>query len=779
MQKPAVLIPKINIGQIRLHIPEILSKISRKNVIYLAMSMILSNAKVMGSLTPFGTAFFASVCNAKNLIPSLGGVAVGSIIAHPSAVSLCYVITAAAVALINILRDKPLNIWIKAVFTGLLLFFARTAMSAKGGLLIYDMLINFLEGFMCAMGVAAADTAVPVLFSSKRRKCLSCGESVSVVAIFALMASSFNNIPFFFDIKIGNILSIALILILNLYATVPTGAVVGIVAGAVASMGTYNAGNIIGAYAFSALVSVLLKRYGKIGVCLGFIIANAAITVFLNGSTEVLINIYEILPATVILFALPQKATEFVVHIAGISTAPMPDGGASGNVYRNRLLKIAKSLEILSQKPFSQSAGDISKKELSSLVSRTAQRTCSNCSLRYCCWQKKGAETQKSILGMLTSASNHGRAHINDLDDSLKNRCIRAENLVSSFNDSFELYRTNIMWNKRLRDCKTLSCAQIGSISKIMDNLAKENRTNADKQTLEKIHTELDSQGFSPKNIAAFYKDDGNLIIELKFSEKSYKDDFKYSIAPCLSEAIGIKIRFNEVYREKNAVYLTYSMRERFSHATGAACMKKAGEGICGDSFATVNLTNGTYVAAISDGMGSGEAAAKESRRTVDLLKTFLQCGFEVMQAVRLINSALVMTGSEEIFSTVDLCSINMHTGIADFIKIGSASTYIKTGKNVEKICASSLPAGILEDIKPKRISRQLENDSLIIMVSDGIENACADDKWLERKLCEFDVVNPHVVADKVLELAMYYSGGKAKDDMTVIATRVWNEKNV
>ena len=192
-----------------------------------------------------------------------------------------------------------------------------------------------------------------------------------------------------------------------------------------------------------------------------------------------------------------------------------------------------------------------------------------------------------------------------------------------------------------------------------------------------------------------------------------------------------------------------------------------------------MHLSNGTYVAAISDGMGSGELASKESRKTVELLKNFLRCGFDIFHTVKLINSSLLLTGKEECFSTIDLCSVNMHNGEADFVKIGGAGTYIKTGKNVEKISYSTLPAGILKDVLPKHFSKKIEDDVLIVMVSDGVENASADDRWLEKKLASADTVNPHVIADKILDMALYYNGGKAKDDMTVIATRIWEEKNV
>lgn len=755
----------------------ILLKIDRKNSAYSIMTFALSSAKILGNLTPFGTAFFASVCTAKNLVPAMTAMALGSLFAHVSATALCYVLVAALIATITIIRGEPLKTGLKALLTGSALFILKTFVT--GTTIAYDMILNFIEAAVASLTVIAADRAIPVMTAANRRTVLSTEESISVVVLLAAAILSLNGLPQIFGLNLANILSIALVLVLNLNCTSPVGAVIGTVVGAVCCTTADNPGGVIGAYAFSALISSLFKTYGKIGIILGFILANSVITVFLSGSGEVFISTYEILAASVILFALPQSVTDTIAHISAISTADSvkSDSGKTSSIYQDRLSRIAESLSILSKNASVKSHDDIVRKEVASLITNTAQKACSDCSLRFCCWQKKSAETKKSVMQLLSAAQHRGKATTNDVSNELKSRCIRTENLLRSFNDSYEMYRTNLMWQKRLSDSKTLACVQMGSIANLLNEMSKENQTIADAPTKSLIRTALDGAGFVPENITAYFRDNGNLLIELKFPAAEYKDDMKHIIASCLTEALGVKFRFNDVLRDTNTITITYSMCERFCRSTGAASMKKHGESVCGDSFTTVNLPDGRFVAAISDGMGSGVNAASESRNTIELLKTFLHCGFDVIHALRLINSSLMMTGTEEIFSTVDLCSINMHTGVADFVKIGGASTYIKCGSNVEKLTSSSLPAGILEEINPKRFSRKIDEECLIIMVSDGIESASNDDTWLEKRLAVMDTINPHVIADKILELALYFNGGKAKDDMTVIATRVWEEK--
>ena len=52
----------------------------------------------------------------------------------------------------------------------------------------------------------------------------------------------------------------------------------------------------------------------------------------------------------------------------------------------------------------------------------------------------------------------------------------------------------------------------------------------------------------------------------------------------------------------------------------------------------------------LSDGMGSGIEAFKESEIVVELLEQFLESGFSQETAARMVNSALLLKGREGMF---------------------------------------------------------------------------------------------------------------------------------
>ena len=221
---------------------------------------------------------------------------------------------------------------------------------------------------------------------------------------------------------------------------------------------------------------------------------------------------------------------------------------------------------------------------------------------------------------------------------------------------------------------------------------------------------------------------------------------------------------------------------QKFRITSGVACRPKTGSPISGDSHSFMELPDGQCLLALSDGMGSGEKAREESAAAVELLEDFIESGFEKDMAVKMINSVLVLRSEEDCFSTLDICSIDLHTGYAEFIKIGAAATYLLRNGEVNMIKSSSLPIGMLNTVDIEVSHRTLRENDIIIMVTDGITEAVeyggeATAKmgmWITQSLCEFSVSNPQNIAELLLHDAEKRVGGVLRDDMTVIAARIW-----
>lgn len=212
----------------------------------------------------------------------------------------------------------------------------------------------------------------------------------------------------------------------------------------------------------------------------------------------------------------------------------------------------------------------------------------------------------------------------------------------------------------------------------------------------------------------------------------------------------------------------------------GTARIGKSCSRISGDNFSLLDMPGGKQAALLSDGMGAGEDACRESTMVIELLEELLGAGFPAKAAVRLLNAALVM-GREEIhYSTVDMSIFDLYTGECEIIKAGASSTFIKKGDRVEHLSSSSLPIGVMNRIELDSVSRRLEDGDFVIMVTDGVLDALPvgeQDILLETIIQGSDICNPGEMAHHVLEQVLAWTGREPADDMTVLAAGIWREQ--
>lgn len=182
----------------------------------------------------------------------------------------------------------------------------------------------------------------------------------------------------------------------------------------------------------------------------------------------------------------------------------------------------------------------------------------------------------------------------------------------------------------------------------------------------------------------------------------------------------------------------------------GAALRPKEGETVCGDTVASFRTDRGLWCLVLADGMGSGEAARKESALICRLLQQFLEAGVAPEAALKTLNSAMALRGADTgSFTTVDLCVYNPDAREAAFYKFGAAPSYLKRGGVVRRITGASLPVG-LQGTPPDVTRAPLAPGGFAVMVSDGVADSGADE-WLLDLLAGWTGDDPQDLAGSIL----------------------------
>ena len=178
------------------------------------------------------------------------------------------------------------------------------------------------------------------------------------------------------------------------------------------------------------------------------------------------------------------------------------------------------------------------------------------------------------------------------------------------------------------------------------------------------------------------------------------------------------------------------------------------------------------FMMALSDGMGSGEKAYKTSETAVGLVESFYRAGFPDELIMKSVNKFLTLGGDEN-FSAVDIAVIDLENGNTDVIKIGAPPAYIKNDDTVTVVRGQALPLGIVDELRPTVVRKQLSAGETVVFVSDGIAD-CFEGDALADFINSLPSHNPQTIADSVLRRAA--DKGGRQDDMTVLCARVFEK---
>ncbi len=219
--------------------------------------------------------------------------------------------------------------------------------------------------------------------------------------------------------------------------------------------------------------------------------------------------------------------------------------------------------------------------------------------------------------------------------------------------------------------------------------------------------------------------------------------------------------------------YYEFRKRPAFDAAFGTAFCKKEGESACGDTHSVIKIDEKTFLMALSDGMGSGEYARKISDCTVSLVESFYRAKMPGGLILETVNR-LLSFNKEESFACVDIATVDLDSGIADIVKIGSPLGFVLSENKIEIIESDSLPLGILDGVKPTTLRKKLSDGDTLLFISDGVTEAFGSSADISDFLETLSPRNPQTLADALIDEALRREGGKANDDMTAVAARLF-----
>jgi stage II sporulation protein E len=760
--------------------------------VLMTVGFLLGRAVILESLTPFAVAYFAVIYFLRR--DAYGSVALSIFAGSFFAVTPEPMWIAMELAVVFLLF-KGLEAYERAElsYAPILVFVAALLVRLFGVVIAdtlswYEFMMVTVEAALSFVLTLVFIQAIPILTMTRKTSSL---KNEEIICLMILLASVMTGAVGWtlYGLSAEHIMSRYMLLLFALVGGAPLGASVGVVAGLILSLADMNAIMQMSLLAFAGLLAGLLREGGKMAVAFGMLLGSSILSIYLGNQADVMSSTWESVAAAVLLLLTPRLIIRTISkYVPGTQEHVKTQHEYAKRVRDVTAQRVSQFSEVFRQlsRSFGQIGGDnetLRREEtVGHFMNAAAEKTCSSCHRKEMCWEGKFYDTYKMMTNMMTTVEDGRRIGPKEVPKEWSVHCIRSHQVLTVMQQQYEMYQHDQRWRKQLNDSRTLVADQLSGVSQVMEDLAREIQREGQQLHLqeEQIREALEGLGLSIHGIDVVNLEEGNVELEVYHTFTKGYDECRKIIAPLLSDILGEPIAvMSEQFSDKpgEPTLVVFGSAKAYEVETGVAGVAKGGDLLSGDSFSTVELGNGKFAVAISDGMGNGERAKQESSTALTILQQLLQSGMDEKLAIKSVNSVLLLRSSDEIFATVDVALIDMYTAKTTFMKIGSTPSFIKRGNEVILVTANNLPVGILQDIDVDLIRVQLQPGDTLIMMTDGIYDAPGHavnkEMWMKRVIQEIRTDNPQEIADSLLDTVVRYHKGEIVDDMTVVVARV------
>ena len=732
---------------------------------FAVMGWLMAGAVILGSAAPFGAAFCAAVSDRQR--PAASAAALGGYLFSPAGMKLWNAVVVLMVWLIRwVIGSAPLFGKAAALPSALTFFgygIVMVMMVLLGGADAYQMMLFFCEALL-ASGAAYFFYRTLQLrhrsWDSLSRQEASCLAVTAALLVLAMMGLGV------FGLSLGRLAALAAVLFFAYDYGEAGGAVAGICAGIVVVLWGGAESYLFAAYSLGGMMAGLFFPASRIVAALVYLFVMTA-GVFLAGSTEYS-PVWEAVIVTAVFLFLPPSALP--VPKTQLAARSSMEDDTLRRLLSQRIGRISASLKEISDttRQVAQRLEQKREKGALTLMEEAVQKSCARCGLNGFCWGQGYERTNAAFEEVLTRLRAGETVQAEQIQELFPRGCRKAELVIKNLTELLAAHTGRESAGRRAAQVRSVVTDQFDGMAALLDGLRGQVRTagRQDSQLQQKLFDYLCGQGVQPESVSCF-EQDGRLVAQVEAPAQKEPRLRQPELLLDLEELCGVPLEPPVLETEESRVQAVFLEKAAYTLEFGFAQIPLAGEKVSGDTYKTVADLEGRMHIILSDGMGSGRAAAVDSTMATALLAKMLRAGVGFDAALKLLNCALVLKSPEESLATVDIASVNLYTGQADFYKAGAAPSFLLKGRKAGYIQSTSLPAGILEGIAFEHAAAALKEGDLLVLVSDGVVATGMD--WVLSELEHLETDDPQAVAERIAQNASMRRQGRRGDDVTAV----------
>ena len=780
-----------------------------KNIIIYIIAFMVSTIGMGQAVSPFSIAIVSAsfACGIPAIMVVIAGL-IGNLVGVGAIGALNYILIILMLLVLMCIKPPKENDQYKNeqiqiaghVFVSILLVMLAKLILTR--FTVADMLLHITLAIFSVVFYKIFVNSLVVIQDITEKNAFSIEEVIGASLLVSIAFSAFGDFSIL-GLSIRNILSILIVLILGWKNGVLVGATSGVTIGVTLGIIAQNEPIVVAVYALSGMIAGLLNRFGKIGVIVGFLAGNGILLYASKGTATDLVVFKEALIASLGLLAIPKWAGINIEELVR-SDNMLPEYNKRGleqsketieqlNMVSETIKDIANTYQekndtnmyLKNRRAFiTELLNNLDGLEENMLYDDMTQTESKIVNELFDILLDKQEIDREDLLKTFAKFNNYIVQYNDEKISKRMNNDI--EQIVKAVNYAYKISKSNFIWEEKVKSNKKNVQAQLDGVSKAISSIAvkMENEINQDKDFDEeknKVIKALEVKDILIDGIE-INKKDNRYFIDVYLQENSKiseNADFD-KIQKVLEKSLSTKLMRNESKIKKlnrqGKRIISFLSADKYVIQIGQATKIKNDSPVSGDSLLQIRLNDGKYLVALSDGMGTGPEARKSSQIAIKMLERLLMSGFDKDTSIDLINTT-IMNANEEIFATLDIAIVDLYNGKIEFIKNGACPTYVKNKKKVQIVKSLSLPAGILNNINLTTYDKDIENQDILVMCSDGILDANVEYKnkelWVKYMLEDIETTNCQKIADLLLNEAVDNSYGIAKDDMSVIVCKL------
>ncbi|MEI3286084.1 MAG: hypothetical protein V8R84_12850, partial [Eubacterium sp.] len=467
--------------------------------------------------------------------------------------------------------------------------------------------------------------------------------------------------------SISGTLSYFMILFMGYRYGASTGAIAGAAGGILLALTGENM-VVVGICCLLGVCAGTLRKMGRFVSGGLYLLVGVLLAVYSLKDLYGIIELRAMLSAVILFFAIPRR----VIHCVEEDIPEREEDSFAREDVRalanHQLEDFSDAFRRLS-KSFENEMEEkgLSEERLEDIFAQLSRDTCNECINCKYCWNRHYEETNESLRQILWQVGQDGSVTLSQISPDFQRRCMHLDEYVHQVEERIAGENVRLGWHNRMSENRRVMAEQMKEIAVALKsftiNLGE--TEELPKERKRRILEELKKEGIKVARLSV--KKRGGYL-EVMFTGACHGNHCltKTDVAQALYRATGIMMcPARETRNVLSSTTDTMFFRQDtvYKALTGLARVAKSGESVSGDNYSFLELSGtGELLMVLTDGMGSGEMADRDSSNLIEALEYLMEAGFEKKSALRLLNTLFVANYEGKSFATLDMAAINLHT---------------------------------------------------------------------------------------------------------------------